>query len=190
MLFMNRRYKLQCSFDNVLEVQRLYKDDRFSDYEKAVQALSMLVKSKCKVRMLSPVRKVELMNLIFKEQIELPVKPGGKNSNQRVVDFYLDSEYIYASFRADYDIDLEKEQGKMHWKEFIYLFQGLSDQTKIKEVMRIRQMEIPEPTKYNQKQRQSIIELKSYYGLPVEGGGGQKGLDELFGALEMAAMHG
>ncbi len=188
--YMNRKYSLQCSFDNVLEVQRLYKEETLTDYEKAEQALKMLVKNQLMVSMLSRVRKIELMNLIYEQEIKLPEKSGGKKNAQRVMDFYLDSEYIYASFRSDYGINLIQEQGKLHWKEFIYLFQGLSDSTKIKEVIKIRSMEIPKQTKDNYKQIQSIMELKSYYALPVEGGGGQQGLDALFGALEQVATHG
>lgn len=189
MYFMNRKYSLQCSFDNVLEVHRLYKEESLTDLEKAEQALKMLVKSRNKIRRLSRFHKIELMNHIYKENIELPVKQG-KSGNQKIMDFHLDSEYIYASFRSDYGIDLIKEQGKMHWKEFIYLFQGLSDHSKMKEIMKIRKMDIPAQTKHNSKQIQNIIELKSYYGLPVEGGGGQSGLDALFGALEQAATNG
>ncbi len=188
--YMNRKYSLQCSFDNVLEVQRLYKEENLTDYEKAEQALKMLVNNQLMVSMLSRVRKIELMNLIYEQEIKLPEKAGGKKSAQRVVDFYLDSEYIYASFRSDYGMDLIQEQGKLHWKEFVYLFQGLSDATKIKEVIKIRSMEIPKQTKDNYKQIQSIMELKSYYALPVEGGGGAQGLDALFGALEQVATHG
>lgn len=187
--FMNRKYELQCSFDTVLEIQKLYKEKTLSDYEKAEQALKMLVKNSVKLSMLSKPRKIELMNLIYDKHIKLPEK-SGKKSNDRVMDFYLDSEYIYASFWSDYGIDLINEQGKMHWKKFIYLFQGLSGETKIKEVIKIRQMELPKPDKNNFKQRKNIMELKSYYALPVEGGGGQQGLDALFAMLEQGATYG
>ena len=53
--------------------------------------------------------------------------------------------------------------------------------------MRIRAMDVPEPTKYNQKERQNIMELKAYYALPIKGVGGQKGLDMLFSTLEEMA---
>ena len=84
-------------------------------------------------------------------------------------------------------MDLQEYQGRLHWKKFIALFQGLSEDTKIREVMKIRAMDIPEPNKWNWKQRKQIMELKSYYALPVQGGGGQQGLDRLFGSLEALA---
>ena len=88
----------------------------------------------------------------------------------------------------DYGIDLVKEQGRLPWKQFVALFQGLTSKTKIKEIMRIRAMDVPEPNGHNQKEIQNIMELKSYYALPVEGGGGQSGLNALFVALEAEAM--
>ena len=98
------------------------------------------------------------------------------------------AEYIYASFLQDYGMDLVREQGKLHWKQFVALFQGLTSRTKIKEIMRIRVMDVPESNGHNQKEIQNIMELKSYYALPVEGGGGQSGLNALFAALEAEAM--
>jgi len=181
-----RRYRTCCSFDNVLEVQRMYKDTRLTDSEKAEQALVMLVYDRFKVWLLKPSQKVELLNQVFKEQIQLPKKPR-IGRQMRTFDFALDSEYIYASFMQEYGMDLNQLQGKLHWKKFIALFQGLSDKTKIREIMKIRGMDVPAPTKYNQKEIQNIQELKSFYALPVEGGGGQQGLDALFATLERMA---
>ena len=62
-----------------------------------------------------------------------------------------------------------------------------SDKTKIRTVMRIRGIELPEPNGRNQKQIQDLLELKAYYALPVKGNSGQKGLDALFGTLEKMA---
>ncbi len=53
--------------------------------------------------------------------------------------------------------------------------------------MRIRAMELPEPTRTNRKEIQNILRLKSYYALPVSGGGGKDGLNLLFETLEKGA---
>lgn len=95
-----------------------------------------------------------------------------------------DGDYIYASFMQAYKIDLIEEQGRLPWKKFLYLFNGLPADTKIKQIMRIRQMPVPEYNGKNSKEIQEINEMKSYYTLPVEGGGGQSGLDLLFHTLE------
>lgn len=103
---------------------------------------------------------------------------------QKLFDFEEDGEYIYASFMQDYGIDLVDMQGKLPWQRFIALFQGLSDNTKIKEVMRIRGMEIPEPTKTNRKEIQNLMELKTYYALGYKEDNGKEGLERLFATLE------
>lgn len=178
-----RRFRVICSFDNVLEVQRLFKEDGLTAQEKLEQSLVMLTGGGFRVWLLTPGEKAELLEQIYKEQILLP-KKHGPAKRERILDFSLDSEFIYASFMQQYQIDLIDCQGHLHWKKFIALFQGLSEDTKIREIMKIRAMEIPEPNKWNGKQRQQMMELKSYYALPSEGKGGQQGLDRLFGALE------
>lgn len=177
------KYKTCCSFDNVLEVQRLFRDESLTDTDKVEQALRMLVKNRFKVWILSEREKKELLNCVIKEQINLPKRPVVR-PQQKSFDFWLDGEYIYASFMQEYGIDLIEQQGKLHWKKFVALFQGLPENTKIREIMRIRSMDIPQYNGKNQRQIQDIQELKSYYALPVCGGGGKAGLDALFHALE------
>lgn len=172
------------AFDIVLEVQRLYREENLTDTEKMDQALRMLVKNKWNLCLLKPAEKAELMSEIVRVFISVKKRPSGKRNPFPIVDFEEDGDYIYASFMQEYHIDLIDEQGKLPWKKFLYLFNGLSADTKIKQIMRIRDMELPEYNGKNGKQRQEIMELKSYYALPVRGGGGQNGLELLFSTLE------
>lgn len=172
------------AFDIVLETQKLYLEDSLTDYEKAEQALRMLVRNRWNLRLYPPVEKVKLLEEIGKRYIETKKRPQIKKNPMPVLDFEKDGDYIYASFMQDYQIDLIDEQGRLPWKKFLYLFNGLSSDTKIKQVMQIRSMEVPQYNGKNAKQIQQISELKSYYALPVRGGGGQAGLDMLFRTLE------
>lgn len=172
------------AFDIVLEIQKLYQEEELSDFEKADQALKMLVKNDWNLKLFNPVEKMQLLDKVCKKFIIVKKRPQIRKSATPVLDFEEDGDYIYASFMQDYGIDLINEQGKLPWKKFLFLFNGLSADTKIKQVMHIREMEIPEYNGKNQKHRQEIMELKSYYALPVKGGGGQNGLDLLFSTLE------
>lgn len=172
------------AFDIVLETQKLYLEDSLTDYEKAEQALRMLVRNRWNLRLYPPAEKVKLLEEIGKRYIETKRRPQIKKNPMPVLDFEEDGDYIYASFMQDYQIDLIDEQGRLPWKKFLYLFNGLSSDTKIKQVMQIRSMEVPQYNGKNAKQIQQINELKSYYALPVRGGGGQAGLDMLFRTLE------
>lgn len=176
------------SFDAVLEIQMLYKE-KITDYEKVEIALSMLVKNKWNLRLYNPAEKIQLLEEIYKQCINIKKRPQIKRATLPVLDFEEDGDYIYASFMQEYGIDLIDQQGKLSWKKFMWLFNGLGSDTKIKQVMHIREMEIPQFNGKNQKQIQEIQELKSYYALPVKGGGGQSGLDLLFSTLEGMAKH-
>lgn len=180
-------YRVNPAFDVILDIQNLYKEDELSAVDKLDTALTMLGISKLRLMKLDIQDKAELLEEIYKQCVNIKQRPEVRKQGPPVLDFDEDAEYIYASFMSDYGIDLVEQQGKLSWRKFVYLFQGLTDSSKIKEVMRIRSMELPEPTRYNQKQRQNISELKSYYALPVKGGGGQEGLDRLFNTLERLA---
>lgn len=179
-------FRVNTAFDIVLDIQRLYKED-LEDYIKIEQALSMLVKNPGKLKRMGIQDKAGLLEAIYSECITSKQRAPVREKIP-LLDFEEDGEYIFSSFMLDYGIDLIRMQGKLQWKKFIALFQGLSEKSKIREVMRIRSMEIPQYNGKNQKQIQEIQELKSYYALPVRGGGGQKGLDALFSVLEAQAV--
>lgn len=178
------KFVINPAYDTVLEVQKLYKEDTLTEFEKIDQALKMLVRNKWNLRLLNPEEKQKLLSVITKRYVEVEKRPQIKKSPFPVLDFEKDGDYIYASFMQAYRIDLIEEQGRLPWKKFLYLFNGLPADTKIKQIMRIRQMPVPEYNGKNSKEIQEINEMKSYYALPVEGGGGQSGLDLLFHTLE------
>ena len=178
------KFVINPAFDIVLEVQKLYKEDTLTEFEKIDQALGMLVKNKWNLQLLNPEEKQKLLSIITQRYVEVEKRPQIKKSPFPVLDFEKDGDYIYASFMQAYRIDLIEEQGRLPWKKFLYLFNGLPVDTKIKQIMRIRQMPVPEYNGKNSKEIQEINEMKSYYALPVEGGGGQSGLDLLFHTLE------
>lgn len=57
------RFDINPAFDVVLEVQRLYKEESLTDYEKIQQALSMLIRNRWNLRLLKPVEQLKLMLL-------------------------------------------------------------------------------------------------------------------------------
>ncbi len=181
-----RKYRSCAAFDIVLMVQKMYKDERLTDADRLEQALVMLIRNHMRVRCLSQEKKAGLLHELYEQQIKTAGRPA-QGPQKRVLDFDLDGEYIYASFLQDYGIDLIEQQGILHWKKFCALFEGLSEETKIKQIIHIRSMEVPPPNRHNQKEIQNIMELKSYYALPVVGGGGKEGLDLLFSTLERMA---
>ena len=114
------RFDINPAFDIILEVQRLYKEESLTDYEKIQQALSMLVRNRWNLRLLKPAEQLKLMQDITSRYIEVEKRPQIKKSPVPVLDFERDGDYIYASFMQAYRIDLIDEQGKLPWKKFLY----------------------------------------------------------------------
>lgn len=187
--YRGRSFRINDAYDNILCIYEALEDKTLTDTDKIQLAVEMLVKGRrLYLWALSDVQKADLTEQIMKSYVYLPQKGPLRCAAERSLDFWADKNYIYAGFQMDYGIDLIKQQGRLSWKEFIALFQGLSDGTKIREVMRIRGMELPSYNGHNQKELQEIMELKSYYALPVKGGGGRQGLDRLFDTLEAQAV--
>lgn len=70
----------------------------------------------------------------FVNENPLPNYTGA--SSEPILDYLIDSEYIYASFMAVYKIDLICAD--LHWWQFKALLIGLPDDSKIKEIMGMR----------------------------------------------------
>jgi len=183
MWYAGHKFIVNPAFDIVLDIQKLYQEEELTEKDKLDQALQMLIVNKRKLNQLTIDKRAELLNAIYERYVNTRRKTPVRQKLP-ALDFEYDGEFIYASFMLDYNIDLLDAQGRLSWKKFIALFQGLSEQSKIREVMRIRNMEIPRYNGKNGKEIQEIQELKSHYALPVRGGGGQQGLDLLFSTLE------
>ena len=181
--FHGENYPLDLAYDTVLNVQRMFRERLLSDSDMLVEALQIFGIDEKSISRLSWQERSELLNQIFEEKVKTRARP--RIGKARVLfDFEEDGEYIYASFMQDYGIDLIEQQGKLPWRRFMALFEGLSSNTKIKEVMKYRGMEVPAPNGKNNKEIQDLMEIKSYYALGYHEDNGKSGLDKLFSALE------
>lgn len=155
-----KRYEVDLAFDNILRMFDLQKEEFFTDAEKLDLSMEMLIGK----NNLATAEKVDLFKSIFEQFIST-----GKSSKSdtKVVDFNQDAPYIYASFLMDYGVDLVEMQGSLDWRKFTALFQGLSERTKMREIMAIRSKPLPKPTKYNQEEIQALQEAKAYYAIKL-----------------------
>lgn len=78
--------------------------------------------------------------------------------------FGQDASLIYAAFLSEYGIDLQDTE-ELHWWKFSAMFDALPDDTKIRQVMRIRGMSTSGLPK---KEIRRINELKKQYALEDE----------------------
>lgn len=154
---------LNLAFDNILRLIDMQKDELMTDEDKLVTGLQMLVSNYEAIQKRSLADKAEIMMAIQKNFIDTDKRP--KKKDAPVFDFFQDSSLIYSSFMMDYGIDLIEQQGKLGWQQFTALLQGLSERTKLREVINIRSRPLPKPTQHNAEEIKLLSEAKAFYAL-------------------------
>ncbi len=169
----SKAWRVNLSFDRVLEMFEALQDNDLDDGQKVEYALWLLIGRK--IRRLSGAEQAELLELIRREYIDL--KPA-KSMSPRTFDFLQDAPYIYAAFRQTYGIDLFAEHGRLHWWAFVHLFLALPDDTMIKKIIDIRTRPIPKSNKHNADHIRALLRAKDQYRLAVS----QEERDQQFAA--------
>ena len=108
-----------------------------------------------------------------------------KANGKRVTSFTQDAGLIRAAFRQCFGIDLWRD--KLHWLEFRELLSAIPEGNRYAETIGIRVREMPEPTKWNLKERQWLAQAKASVALELTEEERQKqyeqGVADLFRAL-------
>lgn len=149
-----RRFRITPYFDRVLRVFDIWADPNILDEDKLAAASRLLVCGR---------PNMDALNAVF----ALLFEQHDSNDDKKTFDFLQDSGRIYAAFVQAYGIDLFKMQGKLHWWQFIQLFNALPDNTRMAQVISIRAREIPAPTKYNAAEIESLHKLKAAVALEM-----------------------
>ncbi|EOV8456441.1 Gp15 family bacteriophage protein [Listeria monocytogenes] len=185
-VYENEDYQLDLTFDNVLRVLELNGDTRLEDYFRVNLAIEVLFENETPWSQLdedNPYQSIQEKSLVLLDIFEnyivkddakgiqydidgnkMPVATGEGEEELAYYSLTQDSDYIYASFLQDYNIDLIDVRGKLHWYKFRALFDSLRDDTAIKSIMNIRQTELP-TGKGSEKEREALIKLKNHYKL-------------------------
>lgn len=169
--FRGEIYSINLSFNKVLDVFDVIDDDFLNEAEKCFLCLDILLD-----RTDLPFSyAVDLWIHIKKNYIDTkkPEKPQldikgnpmpvvkEKEDNKKVIDLSLDAEFIYASFRQAYQINLLKEQNRLSWIEFKALLNALPDDTVMQRIIAIRQWE--DDGEGSKKYRDNMRKLKAKY---------------------------
>lgn len=175
--YKGRKYKLNLSFDRVLEMFDLQGRTDLSDAAKLEASLFLLVKTRHRPD-------VGLLEAV----IGLLTEPGRQADNKRSFDFRQDAKYIYSAFMQAYGIDLFEQRDKLHWWKFLAMLNGLPSDTRFSEIVQLRLRPMPKPTKYNAQERAELARQKAMFRLEVSEeerqANLQSGLLKMFRALE------
>ena len=171
-------HKVNMSVGNIYKILQMLEDERLKDAHKVMLGVKMLFEKPPagNIEELAIIWEKTFKSLIVREEqfYEYDIK-GNKmpkrskdGQEQKSFDLFEDIEYIYASFLQDYNIDLHQVKDTLHWYQFNALLNGLSETTKLKKVIEIRNMPLP-TGKGTGKQREDIQKLKSHYKLKGRG---------------------
>lgn len=163
-VYNGRRFHINATYRSILKVFAVMADDILTNIEKLEVSLGILTR-KWEIRRLSPIQRGELFRLIFDDFIN--VSPKRNTSGQKQFDFEQDAAYIIAAFRQCYGMDLLGKDKKLHWWIFLSLLNGLSDDTRLMQIISIRCRKLPKPTKYNAEERKELLRLKQIYRLNI-----------------------
>ncbi|HEP2281392.1 TPA: bacteriophage Gp15 family protein [Streptococcus pyogenes] len=171
--FRGEIYPIDLSFNKVLDVFDVIDDDFLNEAEKCFLCLDILL-DRTDLPFTYAVDlwvyiKTNFIDAERSEKPQLDIKGNPmpvvkeKEDNKKVIDLSLDAEFIYASFRQAYQINLLKEQNRLSWIEFKALLNALPDDTVMQRIIAIRQWE--DDGEGSKKYRDNMRKLKAKYSL-------------------------
>ncbi|HEQ8979150.1 TPA: bacteriophage Gp15 family protein [Streptococcus pyogenes] len=171
--FRGEIYSINLSFNKVLDVFDVIDDDFLNEAEKCFLCLDILL-DRTDLPFTYAVDlwvyiKTNFIDAERPEKPQLDIKGNPmpvvkeKEDNKKVIDLSLDAEFIYASFRQAYQINLLKEQNRLSWIEFKALLNALPDDTVMQRIIAIRQWE--DDGEGSKKYRDNMRKLKAKYSL-------------------------
>ena len=116
-----KKYKINTDFRVAIECQEIALDDSIGDFERALAIIYKLFGDDG----LDDSNNYEKLLELAQKYLSCGKEIDSKINEEPDMDFIQDMPYIKASFRSDYNINLDDEE--MHWWEFYDLINGLSN---------------------------------------------------------------
>ena len=116
-----KKYKINTDFRVAIECQEIALDDSIGDFERALAIIYKLFGDDG----LDDSNNYEKLLELAQKYLSCGKEVDSKTNEEPDMDFIQDMPYIKASFRSDYNINLDDEE--MHWWEFYNLMNGLSN---------------------------------------------------------------
>lgn len=149
-----KKYKCDFDFRNVLKMMDIAQRTDIEQTAREYHCAKCIISHRIPLKTARDVYDA-LCSILFEKRPE--------TGDKRLTSFEQDAGLIRAAFRQVYGIDLFRD--KLHWLEFIELLQGLPEGNRYEETIGIRAKPIPAQTKYNQKEREWLMQAKQSVAL-------------------------
>lgn len=176
------RYELHMAYDTVLRFFDVWADGSLTEHTRFTFALQLFFGKNTPLLGLPVEEQLQILQGVIQTcvLVEKPSvvkatleKEDVTNEKKECYSLTEDADIVFASFYFDYGIDLLEQRGKLHWAKFKALLNNLSEESKLAQVIRIRQWEPNEQTTLEEKRQ--MKRLQKYYALGVS----QKDAEEL-----------
>lgn len=171
-MFDGQKILVDLSFDVVLKVTELMKDDSIGVDNQVSYALGLLLPF-YSYDALKLEDRVALLEFVFSKFLGEFYNGDAENGDannifERMMDYDVDAEAIFASFFECYRVDLFEMQGKLHWRKFQAMLQFLPSESAFKEIVHYRTMEIPQKNEASDEYIRHVKKMKRLYRLDAE----------------------
>ena len=160
-----KKYKINTNFTVGIECDEIARDTTIGEYERALAIIYKLYGDEG----LNAFEDHEKLLELGTKYLSCGEEVKETKSQERDMDYKQDYRLIKASFMSDYGIDLEKK--KIHWWDFYYLLNGLSNSEmgNCCILNKIRDIRTRDPKDIqDKKERDKLIEAKKQWALKVE----------------------
>ncbi|MFO1546828.1 Gp15 family bacteriophage protein [Lactiplantibacillus plantarum] len=162
-------WTIDLSFDNVLRWYILLDDEEVDDAQKVYLAFNAFVGEGTNVsadQMVAVVSEISkyVQQTVYGDNADEPSVDlnGDPVKQERFFSYEKDADAIFASFMADYHVDLIAQQGKLRWEKFKAMLDGLSETTQLRRIIAIRQRDT---AGLEGAELANLLEAQEYYRL-------------------------
>lgn len=122
----DKKYKINTDFRVAIKCEKIARDETIGDYERSLGIICTLFEEQA---LNDAIKNVEVHNKLLElaqKYLSCGKEITDKNKDEKIdMDYEEDMPYIEASFRSDFGMSLKNEH--IHWWEFFYLLNGLSN---------------------------------------------------------------
>lgn len=153
-----RGVPISADFRNMIQVDVILRDPGMSDMEKTVAALNQLYPEIPKDTNLA----IEGLEWFFSRGKTMGKdKKESRREEKRAFDFDVDANTIYSSFYAAYGLSLTATDF-LHWWEFMALFEGLPEDSAMKQIIYYRTADVG---KMSKSERKRVLKMRKLFAL-------------------------
>lgn len=159
-------YKIKTSYKQGIKFELLMQDNELNKEEQVELALNLFYyKKDLKEIHTEQELQTRIEDIIWFYKCGKEEKTSQNNENKRekqIYSYVFDADKIYSAFIQQYNIDLQKTN--LHWWQFRSMFESLTDETQIVEIMGYRAMDLSKIK--DKEERKRYRKLQKLYALP------------------------